>query len=146
MITKPVLPRFMILICSIFVLGTATNFVFAQEQGKLNLAHIPEEAFAAVVLHPQSLLAKPEFELFPLEVIEAGGKQEFGFNPLEIELAIGFVYPPMPGTPEQGGVVLHFSEPQQLGGQALNMTKPAEFDGVKILASPRPIRSELLSV
>ncbi len=114
------------------------SFAPAQEQGELNLAHIPEEAFAAVVIRPQKLLADPSLKLMPIEVIKAGGKQALGVNLLDVESAIGFMMPPAPGTPPDWGIVLHFSKPQSLAGTVLDATIPSSVNKIEYFAGRNP--------
>lgn len=75
-----------------------------------DIGYVPPSATAAVVLHPRRVLTAPEFELLPLEVISAAGKQQFGLDPLEIEWAVGVAEVTGFGPP-QVGLILRSSSP-----------------------------------
>ncbi len=127
--------RFALILFPLLLVTAAATSARAAEKGKINLDHIPEEAFAAAVFQPQKLLSRPDFELMPVEIVEAAGKQALGFNPLEIETAIGFISFTGRGAPDEVGVVLHFTKPQKIGGELTARMKPVEYNGVKYLAS-----------
>lgn len=121
------------------ILATSASTATAQNDPKLNLDHIPDQAVGAVFLFPQTLAAKPELELLPTEVIAAAGKRDFGFNPMEIEQAIGLIAPPMGGNPPSWGLILHFSVPQGLSKDLTQRTETREVDDVKYFAANRPM-------
>jgi len=91
----------------------------------VNLAHIPARAVAAVVVHPERLSQSPELELLPWEVIQASAQQELGIDPLAIETAIVLAAAPTGEGPPDWGVILHFSQPQQLAEKLLDETEDA---------------------
>ena len=89
----------------------------------IDLSYIPATAVGAVVLHPQQVLAGENAEWLPVEVITAAGLQNVGFDPTQIQEAIGVIAPPdmspakapapasHPREPEPGvGAILHFSQ------------------------------------
>ncbi len=125
-----------LIVCLILSTVAGAGPALAQEKGNVDVAHIPDIAVAAVVIHPKKLLAEPSLELMPVEVIQAGGEQAFGINPLEIEQGIGFIGPVFPGAAPEWGFVLHFSKPQELGGVILDMMQPADHKGTEFLSSP----------
>src|SRR4030088_1586571 len=54
----------------------------------LDPAYIPASAIAAVVAHPQALLAGPLAGMIPTEVITTAAQKEVGFDPLKIKEAV----------------------------------------------------------
>ncbi len=99
----------------------------------VNVAYIPYDAVAAVVLHPKRVLTSPKFELWPIEVATAAGMQYLGVDPSKVEQAVGVLG--MTGLPagQPGlGLVLIFAEPydanlvkQRLGAD----TTEANYNG-----------------
>ncbi len=85
----------------------------AQEAGeKLSLKYIPQTPVAAVVIHPQRMLKRPEFALMPLEVLQAAGLQELGLDPLQAKQMIAFgVFNPLITPPIDYGLIVRFAEP-----------------------------------
>ena len=79
---------------------------------KLDVTYVSVDAIAAIVLHPAQTLASPELEMLPVEVAVAACVEHLGFDPRDVELAIGMVS--LSGLPagEPGmGAVLKFSKP-----------------------------------
>jgi len=85
----------------------------------VDLSYIPATAVGAIVLHPQQVLAGENAEWMPIEVITAAGLQNVGFDPTQIQEAVGVIAPPdmspktapRRGGPEPGiGAILHFSQ------------------------------------
>src|SRR5437868_634255 len=74
-----------------------------------DMTYIPAEAVAAAVVHPQVVLAGPNADWLPLEVITAGGMKEFGFDPLKIKEAVAIAAPPAGGGDPLLGLILRFS-------------------------------------
>lgn len=99
----------------------------------VNVAYVPYDAIAAVVLHPKRVLTSPKFELWPIEVATAAGLEHLGIDPTKVEQAIGLLG--MTGLPagQPGlGLVLLFAEPydavlvkERLGGT----TTEANYNG-----------------
>jgi hypothetical protein len=73
-----------------------TNPSFAQEVGgssKIDLRGIPGDAIGMVAMWPQQLLKDENAKWLPLEVIQAAGEENVGFNPLLIDRLEVFVGP-----------------------------------------------------
>ena len=111
---------------------------WGQDPEPLDLSYVPAEVAAAVTGHPNQLATIPELEMIPFELLEAGGRQELGFNPLEVEHFIAFASAPTLAAPPQWGMVLRFSGPQQLSPKLLQDTEPAEIDGTPFHRSGVP--------
>ncbi len=114
---------------SLFCTSIAWSAIAADSAGtkpegtKLDLTYVPADAVAAAIVHPQRVIQSPQFAIWPTEIISAGGKKELGFDPLEIDFALGVAgMPQMPNAPQQqmqrGGpqpryaVLLHFTKAQ----------------------------------
>ncbi len=120
----------------------------------LDLSYIPASAVAAVVLHPRPVLTGPYAEMLPTEVIAAWGIQNLGFDPLDIEEAVGIATAPEvpPGLPPQSrepepnfGIVLRFAKPYS-ASDVLARLRPMvesirELDGKKFAPLRGPIRT-----
>jgi prepilin-type processing-associated H-X9-DG protein len=78
--------------------------------------YVPSEAAFAGFIAPQELLKRPGMELFPYEVIEAGGKRDLGFNPATLDVIILF------GTMTEQG--------QPFAGMVMHSTVPLKADGL----------------
>ncbi len=94
---------------------------------KLDLKFVPNDAVAAAVVHPKRIITSPQFELWPTEIFSAGGKKEFGFDPMQIELAVGVV-----AMPQMAGA----QQPQPGAAQA-GPAQPALWRCTTIHAAPR---------
>ncbi len=81
-----------------------------QWQAVADIAYLPPDATAGIVLHPSRVLSAPESELLPLEVISAAGKKEWGLDPLELEWVVGTIVVSSSGPP-MFGLVLRTSAP-----------------------------------
>ncbi len=103
--------RVFALIVGIMLLGLCNGRpVLAAE--KLSLKYIPTTPVAAFVVHPKRMFDRKEFELMPLEVIQAAGLQELGFDPLQIEQVIAFgVFNPLINPPVDYGMIVRFAQP-----------------------------------
>ncbi|MFK7820518.1 MAG: DUF1559 domain-containing protein [Planctomycetaceae bacterium] len=64
------------------------------------LAYAPRNTYSGFVVEPAAMLKDPGLELMPFEVIEAAGREELGFNPLDAEAFAGFFTLPIGGEPE----------------------------------------------
>jgi type II secretory pathway pseudopilin PulG len=60
----------------------------------VDLSYVPAAAVAALVVHPQQVLAGENAEWMPVEVITAAGLQHVGFDPTQIQEAIVVIAPP----------------------------------------------------
>jgi hypothetical protein len=105
----------------------------------LDLSHIPARAVAAVVLHPERLSQSPELELLPWEVMQFTAQREMGIDPLVIETAIAIAAAPTGEGPPDWGLVLRFSQPQQLAGKWLEQTEPATVGQIAYRRALRPM-------
>jgi hypothetical protein len=76
----------------------------------LDLSYIPAEAVAAAVVHPQTILAGPNADWLPLEVITAWGMKEVGIDPVKIKEVVAVIAAPQGGSEPHFGVVVRFSE------------------------------------
>ena len=65
----------------------------------LDLIYVPASAVGALVLHPQQILAGENADWMPVEVITAAGLQNVGFDPTQIQEAIGVIAPPDMSNP-----------------------------------------------
>jgi hypothetical protein len=103
---------------------------------KLDLGYVTPDCVAAVSLCPQSVLASPDMELLPTEVLSAWGIKEFGIDPLQIEHVLVIVEPPAAGPAAaespRGGTVMRFSRPLAPGkvlGKAWEATADDTLNG-----------------
>ncbi|MGD9126846.1 MAG: DUF1559 domain-containing protein [Planctomycetia bacterium] len=110
---------------------------------KADFSYIVPEAVIAGVAYPQRVLAHPDMELMPKEIIEAAGLKEWGFNPLEIESVLVMVAPPSPEMPVPGfGVVVRFAKPISLDDLKPGFTqgaKKGEMSGRPCLIGKAPM-------
>ena len=107
---------------------------------KIETSYVTPGAFVAAFAHPRRVLTAPEMEVFPLEVISALGKQQFGIDPVDVEEVIAIVEPPQQGPPEYG-VVLRLAKPFQLDALTLPPTLPladAQLEGRPYRQSQNP--------
>jgi hypothetical protein len=113
------------------VVGTAASDLRAAEA--FDVSYIGRDAVAAVVLHPRAVLTSPEAEMFPIEILQAACLDNFGFDPLDVEEAVGILS--MTGLPmgQPGlGVVLRFGRPfdrEKVRGKLEPNTQPATHAG-----------------
>jgi hypothetical protein len=112
----------------------------------LDLSHIPARAVAAVVLHPERLSRSPELELLPWEVMQFTAQREMGIDPLAIETAIAIAAAPTGEGPPDWGVVLRFSQPQQLAGKWLEQTEPATAGQIAYRRALRPTEPSICQI
>ncbi len=104
----------------------------------LELSHVPANAVAAVVMHPQRWLKSPELELLPWEVIQVEAEREWGFDPLTLETVLVLAGVPTPESEPDWGIILRFQEPQTLAEAWLAGTEPATVDEVPYRQAPWP--------
>ena len=104
-----------------------------------DVTYIPSEAVAAAVVHPQTVLASPDADWLPLEVLTAWGKKEIGFDPVKIKEAVAFCTPPAAGPPQFGAVVRLKEAYSKADIVAkLRGAIEVEIDGQAVLALPFP--------
>ena len=98
--------------CSLFLVSismVAVDRCPAQDtkaKGQELFKLLPSDAIAAVVASPKSMMAKPEMEMMPREIVTAAGLKELGFDPMELESFIGFIQLPQDGMPPGFGLLL----------------------------------------
>ncbi|MCC7085421.1 MAG: DUF1559 domain-containing protein [Pirellulales bacterium] len=113
--------------------------LLAQEAGAtkprlapLDLHYIPGDAIAAAVVQPHRMLTSPQTQWWPTEILSALGKKEFGFDPLEVEQAIGIVSLPRPGAGNPLGCILKFRAPlnaEAVAAKIVPRGKEEKIDG-----------------
>ncbi|KAA5543843.1 DUF1559 domain-containing protein [Roseiconus nitratireducens] len=132
------IPRYLIL--PIVVLGLVGSAADAQESVKLSAKHIPDSAVAAAYLSPREVLTSPEWELMPVEILQAAAKESVGIDPLHIQDVKVVVGLPGPGGP-QFGALLSFTQDypiDQLNPELLKEFQRQDVDGLSVYQSPSP--------
>jgi hypothetical protein len=94
----------------------------------LDSRFISSRSVAAVVLHPQQLLASPQVQTMPVEILEATLKQESGIDLKQVQelvVLVGVNPPPLPAA------IVRFSEPcrQEAIIEALTAGEGDKVDG-----------------
>jgi prepilin-type processing-associated H-X9-DG protein len=134
--------------------GTAINLP-AQENpaagtvapgNKLDLTFVPTDAIAAVVVQPRRVLAGPEAEFYPTELLTVLGNKNVGFDPRDIQqmmMVIGLPDGPQMGAgpPMRFGIVFRFAKPIDIGKVGTKIAphgSDANWDGVKVRADNNP--------
>jgi hypothetical protein len=86
--------------------------VGAQEKAKgaLDLRHIPPDAVGALVLHPRRILALPDLELLPVEILSARVVAETGIDPTDVEQLVALVGPPLAGRLPEWGIIVRLAK------------------------------------
>ncbi|MEZ6129389.1 MAG: DUF1559 domain-containing protein [Planctomycetaceae bacterium] len=62
------------------------------------VSHLPSGTFAAAAVRPAVLAGDPGLQMLPLEVAEAAGRQQLGFNPMEVDAAVALLTLPIAGN------------------------------------------------
>ncbi len=91
---------------------------------------IPASTAAAVFMKPNEAFRQPALELVPREILTALGKQELGFDPVQITTATLLV--DTPETLEQPpgfALIMRFDEPQTLSEKLTSRLEKGELDG-----------------
>ncbi len=109
------------LVCWMLVLTMAVYpcGIYAQEnrpaaqEAAVDLSYITPGAVVAAVAHPGRVLAAPEMEMLPIEIISAAANKELGIEPLDVEQMLLVVEAPTAGPPGIG-MVVRFTKPYQL--------------------------------
>ncbi|MEQ9407408.1 MAG: DUF1559 domain-containing protein [Fuerstiella sp.] len=73
-------------------------------------SHLPKGTYAGAALQPARLIDDPALQLLPFEVIEAAGREEMGFNPLDIEAAVVFATLPVVEPPFNFGLLFKLKD------------------------------------
>lgn len=76
---------------------------------------IPADATAGFVVHPRSAMLDPSMQMMPIEVISVMGKQQLGFDPMDVEVVVGAVK--FAGAPEVAAA-LRLRQDLELGSLA----------------------------
>ncbi|PNY37368.1 hypothetical protein C2E31_07465 [Rhodopirellula baltica] len=87
------------------VLASFSTPGFAQSNGKLSSSYIPSDAIVAAFARPREILLDEQMELLPLEVLQAFGNHQLGFDPLTIESVKTVAGMPSPAGPMGGAVI-----------------------------------------
>lgn len=104
--------RYFCLACLGAVVAVATGSR-AAAQG-MDVSYVPATAVAAVIAHPQKLLASPAMRLMPIEVFSAVGKQQSGVDPLDIQQAVILIDKVRnPQAPPDVGAIVRLAKPYQ---------------------------------
>lgn len=120
------------------VLASFSTPGFAQSNGKLSSSYIPSDAIVAAFARPREILLDEQMELLPLEVLQAFGNHQLGFDPLTIESVKTVAGMPSPAGP-MGGAVIEFSEDFDLAAvlQRIPGTfEPVTVDGLDMFHAP----------
>lgn len=124
----------------VLVVAMAVDRANAQSAGKFSSKYIPDDAIVAGFVSPSELLSSPDWELAPIEVIQAAGLQYVGVDPLEIENVKVVVGMPGPAGP-QAGAAIEFSKDvaiRELNPMILREFEAKEVQGLSIFESRRP--------
>ncbi|HKD36766.1 MAG TPA: hypothetical protein VKB78_08190, partial [Pirellulales bacterium] len=78
---------------------------------RVDLAFIPPQAVAAIVLHPRAVLTGHDSEWLPTEVITAAGMKQAGVDPVMIDEAVVLFASPTKGTEPDFAAILRFAQP-----------------------------------
>ena len=74
------------------------------------VAHLPKGTFAGASIQPSQLLQDPSMKMLPFEIAEAWGRQELGFNPLDIQALVAFGTLPIVEPPFNFGLLFRLTE------------------------------------
>jgi prepilin-type processing-associated H-X9-DG protein len=100
------------LVLGIAFAGTVQAQAPAKPAGKkLDLAHVPGDAVAAIVAHPHRVFTAPQAKWWPTEIMSAYGKKEMGFDPLNVEQVVVVLSMPQPPVNEPAGFIVRFEKP-----------------------------------
>jgi prepilin-type processing-associated H-X9-DG protein len=80
-------------------------------KNSLNLKFIPASPLAAVIVHPAPILAAPQFQSMPIEILEAAALQEAGIDISKVEEVVLLVaFNPAQPQPPLPAWIVRFSE------------------------------------
>lgn len=116
----------------------------AAPKNPIDLKYVSSDFIAASVSHPARTLSSPEFELFPIEIMQATAKKELGVDILQVEDVITlFAFtPPMPPSPawiarfsgpvDRDEIISHVSagEGEKIGEHDSYQLKQAELGSI----------------
>ncbi|MEO2008573.1 MAG: DUF1559 domain-containing protein [Pirellulaceae bacterium] len=122
-------------------LGLVGQSAYAAPPGEIEKSYITPGAVVAVTAYPHRVLTSPEAALYPVEILSAAGKQEFGIDPLDVAQVLAIIEAPVEGPPGFG-VVFRLNKPIQLDTLKVPPSLPVvaiELDGRKYLQSENPM-------
>ena len=101
----------------------------AQAAEPIDVSYISSDAVAAVIIHPRKVLTDPQFEMMPIEILSAFGRENFAIDPVDIEEVIAIFGLAGLANGEPGmGAILRFAKPYdpakvtaKLGEQAVEV-------------------------
>ncbi|MEO1972679.1 MAG: hypothetical protein ABGX07_14050, partial [Pirellulaceae bacterium] len=94
-------------------LGLVGQSAYAAPPGEIEKSYITPGAVVAVTAYPHRVLTSPEAALYPVEILSAAGKQEFGIDPLDVAQVLAIIEAPVEGPPGLS-VVFRLNRPIQL--------------------------------
>jgi hypothetical protein len=132
---RPVARKLICALMATAVAWTSSSRSVAQETAKASVVDpkgIPADAIGMVAMWPRQLLKDPNAKWLPLEVLEAAGEENVGFNPLLIE-RVEVMIGPVGMVPLVGArVVLNEPvDPEDLNPQLFFDDQWQEQDGFK---------------
>ncbi len=106
---------------------------------------IPSSAIAAIFVNVKDALDQPSMELFPREIATALGKQEMGFDPMEInEVAILLDSMQTLEPPLGFAVTVKFDSPQTLSEKMLAGMEQGEMRGQPVWRTGPPEQAPII--
>lgn len=128
--------------CATMVVAPIGKSVRAQSAEKLSASHIPADAVLAGFISPADMLSSPDWQLAPIEVIQAAAKQYIGVDPMHVQSVTVVAGMPGPAGPT-GGAVFTFSQDykfEDLNPEILAEFQQADFQGLSVYESnQRPV-------
>ncbi|MEM7454093.1 MAG: DUF1559 domain-containing protein [Planctomycetota bacterium] len=118
-------------------IGTAMCLVLAFVVSPASLLaqstdHVPESAFAALVVRPKAAFDEEAFDLLPSEIIKAFGDKELGVDLMDLRQVTMLVNTfDDTRNPPDFGVMFEFDSPQTLGGRVVEQLEPMEVAGLQ---------------
>ena len=100
----------------------------SRAQERIDLTFVTTEAFAAVIVHPRTVLTMPNMEMLPLEILSAVGQRDFGVDPTNIEQVILIIEPPQGPGPPPIGAVARFAKPYDRDSVLPKILRDSEAD------------------
>ncbi len=102
----------------------------AVAQMDLDGVHVPDSAVVAVLAWPSEVLGQSGMELLPHEIITAWGEQEFGMDPMKIEMLLALVDQPDLQAQPGWGCLVRFSDTMIPGGNLIQPRSQQSFEGL----------------
>ena len=103
---------------ALLVFVFAPTFAFSADEvpakpSVVDLSYVPADAFGIVVVQPRRLMAAPELQMIPLEVVTATLQKEAGLDPANIEQIVVVVDNPFQPRPPEPGLIFHLAQAVQ---------------------------------